>query len=289
MGCFKSGCKGFIFLLNTLVLLAGLGLIGLSIYLIVEEFKYKAFNAIFQDYASYAIVFVPLAIGIIVSGMACCANSAVMKERRCLNVFFAVLQLVAGVVILCAGVALFFGDVSTETTAQTRTVQLTGAKGNYLARYVSDVQIGMYSKCCLDETSGASYFEHASQQSCDSTNADSNEPCFFSRDALIAGNNVDQDFCETITNPDNVPVYFCPKGQTLNTTLNAFQLRQYEYTTTYFYPSSIAFMVFGSLLFLAFFGSCYIACCARKHLVHEPQHEQEAGRVAGTGAPVSLV
>ena len=116
MGC----ASGYLKLLHTLIGLAGLALVGTSIYLLVTGQQF--FPDTSGQYAWTA--WVPLALGLVVLALAicgCCCDS--MNSNKCFVFLFALIQLIFGIVIVAAGAALivlsveYMPAISTATSA----------------------------------------------------------------------------------------------------------------------------------------------------------------------------
>lgn len=99
MGC----ASGYLRLLHTLIALAGLALVGTSIYLLATGQQF--FPDTSGQYAWTA--WAPLVFGLVVFGLAvcgCCCES--VTKNSCFIFIFALLQLCFGIVIVAAGAAL---------------------------------------------------------------------------------------------------------------------------------------------------------------------------------------
>lgn len=256
--CCVAGCKSLIFLLNMVVLVIGLAIMGISGYLIYQQFEYQLWQ---QDGAD-GYVFIPFAVGLLIALMACCSSSAAMRERKCIMVFFATWQFIFGVAILAIGAGFLVLNNSASRVATTPVSQLAGNGGaENLDTYVSDFEVGVYNKCCVASDAPPSFC----------TGSDAMPGCIFDKSVYRSGNDVDEEFCKVITDPDNDAFNLCSGSEATSTALPEFQTRVASLMDTTLFGSGIAFVVFGSLLLIAFIGSCYIVCCNRRVAVEEPK------------------
>jgi len=266
--CCVAGCKSLIFILNMVVLLIGLAIMAISGYLIYQQFEYK----VWSQAGAYGYVFIPLAIGFIIAMMACCSSSAAMRERKCPMVFFASLQLIFGICIVAVGAGSLILNNSASRVATTSPGKLadTGDEWN-LETYVSDFEVGMYDKCCRSSDSPSLKPTLCS--------TDATMGCIYSsvNDGYAQGHGVDEEFCSAVTDSDQLN--WCSGEETSYNGLGTFQIQVASFLDTVLFGSGIAFAVFGTLLLVAFIGSCYIICCNRRVHVTEQKPSNTVAQV----------
>jgi len=253
MGCFKSSCKGVIFLTNMVGLITGLAIMGFSGYMIYEQFANKIFLGSNADY----YVFIPLAIGLIITLMACCANNAALKEKRCALLFFAMLYFVFGFSIVFGGYYMVILSQAATAVATTPAKELGGMTwaGIALDQWVSDIELGLYNQCCTIAK------DYSVFQSCSSKAAGFQDACYYTLDTVASFKDLDTQECKmVVTN-------FCDSGNVTETyqqsDLEVFHANVEDYSKTTWLAFGIGFIVLGSFLLLSFIGSCYIACCSK--------------------------
>lgn len=266
--CCVAGCKSLIVLLNMMVLLVGLAIMGISGYLIYQQYEYNIFSD--SKAGNNVYVFIPLAVGFIIALMACCSNCAAMRERKCLMVFFASLQLIFGICIVAVGAGFLVFNNSASRVATTAPGQLSDNNGiKSLDTYVSDMEVGMYNKCCLSPDTSIP------EPILCSTKADMG--CIYDSDVYHDGLDVNQELCMAITDSDKL--HWCSGEERDYNGLGEFQSQVASSVDTVLFGSGIAFAVFGALLLVAFIGSCYIVCCNRRVHVTEQKYGNTVAQV----------
>eukprot|EP00612_Vaucheria_litorea_P004726 CAMPEP_0171460640 /NCGR_PEP_ID=MMETSP0945-20130129/5430_1 /TAXON_ID=109269 /ORGANISM="Vaucheria litorea, Strain CCMP2940" /LENGTH=211 /DNA_ID=CAMNT_0011986873 /DNA_START=230 /DNA_END=866 /DNA_ORIENTATION=+ len=200
--------------------------------------------------------------------------------------FYAILQFIFGIVIIVAGAILvvYIGYLGTIST--TPVTELKPGIGN-TQHYLSDYTTGLFKTCCDAVTMIV-------QPCSELTTNDLNDYCYFDENVFNTGLNTPEADCQAAidTFEKEFDTEICSNAAITTVSpgraLKSFQSGAHAYLEAYWLPAGIAFCVFGSLIFLAFFGSAYLGCCAS----NPKKENQSAGSTAGTtqksGAPMTM-
>lgn len=271
MGC----ASGYLRLLHTLIALAGLALVGTSIYLLATGQQF--FPDTSGQYAWTA--WAPLVFGLLVFGLAtcgCCCES--ISKNKCFICIFAILQFVFGIVTIAAGAALIVLSVEYMPAIAAAPQATEGLSDGFagLQQETSDFFLGLYDGCC-----GVTSLNNCPNFT--PSDGGAFQYCFKSADVYNAGVQSGaasrQQYCTIGSLPST-----CPGGGGLQ--INAFLKENSNLLTQGVLPSGIALTVFGVLLMLAFIASCTLMCCSSESSSKPPPPQyRTAGDTAGTGRP----
>jgi len=244
--CCKGLCKSLIVFLDVVVALVGLCIVGVASYLIYKKDEYDVFRG--EDVRW--VIWVPFAFGmvlVLMSLLNCCVT---LKEKRCVVGLYAVIQLTFAILIAVAGGALMVYTNYLNDIAEEGSCTISDGIGNS-RHYLSDYETGMYVQCCITDPAGRDAFISGDPR-----------PCIYNQDAFDAGNATDAQSCQVLSEAFEV----CSPSATGSLAgLKDFQSAVASLFEDAFWPAGVAMLVFALLIFLAFFGSCYLACCASPH------------------------
>jgi len=202
-----------------------------------------------------------------------CGVGAVKAWRRgvCMLYTYSIIQLLFGIIIVVIGafVVVYTGYQKDIAAAG---VNLRGLDAGMADTkwYMSDWNLGVYTSCCMSSTT--------LPDACASTTS---LTCYHTKSAVEAGMTAgattagDAGVCKTLK--DFVGAAACPGNAATNAGIPLFNAGVYNYYDKYFWPAGVAFCVFGGILLLAFFGSCYVACTRKS---------KEEARYQNTGKPM---
>jgi hypothetical protein len=271
--CCANFCKSFIVFVNFVIGLLGLTITGLSIYLIVEYYKYDQYQG-----ESYWIVWAPFITGVLISLLALVGCCITIAENKCFLGIYGFLQLVFGIVIVVSGAGLLVWTYSLENVSQVPTNQVSSASGNSdINEFVSDFTYGMLTACCSVTIP---------QEQCSSS---SGNPCFYNQQNFESGTSIDSSICQEFvfdqvgftcsSNPIIDPVEAESDLKSLQADLGA-------YSKSYFEVTGIIFIICGGALFVCMIGSFYLCCCKGKSgNSNKAPQTTTGGAAAGTGGP----
>jgi hypothetical protein len=248
-----AGCTSLIVFLNVVTLLIGLLVTAFGIWLLVGYYNQQATATV----AVWA-VWIPFIIGVVLSLVALVGCCTTLHENRFCIGCYAILQLVFGVVLVVVGSFLIVAPGYIYTVSTTPPAQLQPGFANS-QRELSDVTQGVWVACCQQiAASGVTACVAGSNQA----------NCWWSQSTFNVGAGTQQSVCNSYAIPGSA----CSSAST-------FQSWLYTSTSGAAKGSGIAFVVFGSVLLIAFFGSCYIACCAPSGK-RAPEHKSGAPQYA---------
>lgn len=270
MGC----ASGYLKFLHTLIGLAGLALVGISIYLLATGQQF--FPDTSGQYAWTA--WVPLVFGFVVLGLAvcgCCCDS--MNSNKCFVFIFALIQLVFGTVIVASGAVLIVLSVDYLPTIAASPTATEGVPDGFAGgqKEISDFFLGLYGGCCEDSAAQLNPCPGLTP-----SDGGSFQYCFINKDVYDAGVTSGQASRQQYCTIGQLPAT-CPTGPgTLQ--INAFLKENAELLRQGVLPAGIALTVFGVLLWLAFIASCSLICCSSSSSSKPPPQPQQ--RTAGNAA-----
>ncbi len=241
--------------LNVVTLLIGLLVTAFGIYLLVGYYNTQATATV----ALWA-VWIPFIIGVVLSLVALVGCCTTLHENRFCIGCYAILQLFFGIVLVVVGSFLIVAPGYINTVSTTPPAQLQPGFANS-QRELSDVTQGVWVACCQKITA-------VSVLPCVAGSKQVN--CWWSQSTFNVGAGTQQSVCTSYS----IPTSGCVSA-------SAFQSWLYASTSGGAQGAGIAFVVFGSVLLIAFFGSCYIACCAPsgkrapEHKSGAPQYTQQ--------------
>jgi len=279
-------CKNTLQVFNFIVLIIGLGLLGIGIYIIVE-FNNNAEDAYGQDWPEWTI-YVPIVIGALVSfwgSLACCLTAF---ENRCLLGTYGFFMLISAILIIAVGSGLIVYTDYMEEISSTPVTQLDGGLGD-TRRYLSDFTTGVYNKCC--QVGGATLNPQPTEEDqFIATNGDAlYDYGFYDLDSYELGNSTIEEACTPQLAGGDLG--FCPVSTSPNISngigLKSYQRASSDYARDNLFPSGIALIVFGCILFLVCIMSCHLACRSdadTEKKQRKQSNTRSGAETAGTGA-----
>lgn len=233
--CFKSINA----LVNIVTILCGLAVIAIAIFGLVQMYDSDTPEL---SSAMYWAPWTSLFVGFLIVGLATCAMKATLKARKCGMAFFAILQLVFGLVVLVTGVASIEAFKAQESMSATGGSQ---ALTSDLEKSMNDMNLGLYAACCNSNLMTFSQCPVGVQ-------------CFWESDDFLSAR--DTESCAAITDSDKLG-WCAPDG---STSVEEFKVNVTESLEKSLYPVGVAFTVFGTLLLLAAMGNVFLVCCGCK-------------------------
>jgi len=233
--------------------LVGAAILALSIYVLVKGSDILGFDASAIGLPSWW-GWVPLGVGICVILMSFMACACTKEGNVCLIFTVGLSQFVFGALVILTGSSLvYYTNTLLVNIAATPATDLTWnvPSGMYgLQRLSADFSIGLYTGCCQLPLNIPPY------ASCVTSNDVG--PCY--SDFTVYSSGVNATFIDGSLNTgfcNDVSTVSCGN---INNWLGDLQM----YAQDRILPSGIAFLVLGSLLLLAFMGTCVVGCKRRK-------------------------
>lgn len=232
--------------LHGFIIAVALAYTGVAIYILVEGTNYLPAAASQLSWATYT----PIAFGItilIVAVLSCFCVT--LRQNKGFTIFFALLQLFFGTVVVAAGASLYL--VSTEyigtiASASVATTDVPAGQMNAQKDF-SDFMLGLYVGCCTSPVVPL----------CTMGTVASGNSSYCHEKANVYENGVE-------TGVASINSY-CALSS-VNATcgdISEFLAVNEDLLTEFVGPSGIAFAVFGALLILAFIASCVIIVTGR--------------------------
>ncbi|GBG34038.1 Hypothetical Protein FCC1311_102612 [Hondaea fermentalgiana] len=176
-----------------MMILVGLGIVGVSAYLVNEQYKHKILGT--DEYLRWA-VWIPFCVGWVIVIMAAIACCVAITENRCCLGFFGFLQILCTILVIFTGIFMMVFDHYSDLTAHTGVGDLKSGLGNSL-HLLYDYQLGVYEGCCGS-------LVPAPENCTDPIPDGIFDYCILqeSNDAYLAGYESDDSFCDALNNED---------------------------------------------------------------------------------------
>lgn len=272
MGC----ASGYLKLLHTLIGLAGLACIGISIYLVATGQQFLPDGA--GEYAW--TVWLPLALGVVIVALSicgCCCESA--HSPGIIILIFSLIQFVFGIAIVAAGAALII--LSTDTiVALAAAPQATEGLDDgafQVNQEVSDFFLGLYYGCCEDDLTTPNLLQCPAFTPSDGGTF---SYCFVNQDVYAAGVESGR-----VSKPAYCAIPVLKATCAPLPQVNAFLKANESLLQDNILPAGIAFTIFGVLLLLAGVASCVLGCDCCCGSESAPPPQQQTARETAYGKP----
>jgi len=260
----QNCCTSLLVAVNTVTLLIGLVVTGFSIYLLVTFYNNNGGNSTVNSAALWA-AWAPFVIGIIISVMAFVGcRSAQVGDRCCIGVY-GFMQLFFGIVLIVSGTFWILSNTYMQNISTSAPALLS--PGVFTTQQsLSDATTGLFYACCSSTLP-------STINKCNSANnigTSVSSVCYWNQDVFAAAASSSAQTCNDFLKSK---AFVCPSSNlgTSGTAVRAFQATTSQYIKKYLFPTGIVFVIAGSILVIAFMGSMYLACCARRVLyVREP-------------------
>mmetsp|Transcript_879 Transcript_879/g.2045 ORF Transcript_879/g.2045 Transcript_879/m.2045 type:complete len:277 (-) Transcript_879:211-1041(-) len=255
----------FLYFMNSLVLLVGLGVLAIGIFLAVT-FNGDQSNVFGDDYPKWAN-YVAIAIGAVIAIIAAVGFCITKAENRIMLGITGTLQLLFAIVLIVAGAFILVYTGYLEDIRDTPVLELGSGIGDS-KHYLYDYIVGIYETCC-DTLSPA--IEQCN--SVDTSLAAIDQYCYFDSDSFQSGQDMDNSACTAFQ--DGGELAWCPTSDTTSGSgLKEFQTEAAQYFRDYIWPAAVALVVLGGVLFLACIASYHLAC--KKHSDANYEHVPES-------------
>lgn len=276
MGCGTNCCRSYVQLMNLIVLLIGLGIIGVALFLIIDENASEFLGSTAGPWIQY----VTLALGIltvIFSSVGCCLANSLSK---CRLTFYGIILFFIGAIVVIAGAAtIVYKDYS-------NTIAIASASSTYPSlapgvfgtqQYLADYEAGIFSACCANDNFGVAQC----------SGLETAVVCIFNENSYQAGMDSASNICDAF---DETFSLCGQENNALDAEFQYFTVQFQAFLQDYVYPAGIAFIVMGALLILASIGSCVLACKNRNARLPRREHQSKQPQSAQpAGGPVALV